>query len=174
MKVLVLALVMLPGQCLASEIDFKGLPFGTSKAEFQQAYPASASLCFNRDEIDANCCYLGTSFEMPTYADILPTSATACFIADKLESVEMSFYAGVFPAIVQAMAAKYGKPNSAADVVQNAFGAKFERTTKKWHAKHSTAYAIDHYPALDRATVMLMSSTYRAALRKPKPASKDL
>lgn len=174
MKLIAVAMALIAFQCVAGEINFKGMPFGTSKTEFMQKYPAASSMCFKRDADQMDCCDLGVGFNVPTYADILPKGATACFIDERFESIEMTFESSVYSNIVAAMAAKFGKPRSSAQVVQNGFGARFNQITKTWHLKDTDAFAKDFSPDLDSATVMLMSRKYENEIRKPKPPSHDL
>lgn len=89
----------------AQPLEFKGVPFGASVAEFKAAHPAftcSTSSCYR----------YGFNASAATYAGEMAGSTEAAFDDDKLDKVSLFFYAQSFERIAAAIESKYGPPSS--------------------------------------------------------------
>lgn len=116
------ALLLMTWVAQAQPLEFKGLPFGASSAEFAAAHPGFD--CYKQ----RRCTQVGprrvsapTYFEPLTYAGETVSMIDADFGDDKLDRIGVMFNPRSYEPIGAALESKYGKPSK---VIESEFRTK--------------------------------------------------
>jgi hypothetical protein len=145
-------------------VDFKGVPLGSSEAQWRTAFPffrceessdqvLSDRACFfdrarRSDMIRPNCgdgrdektraCWQETNNRLDAFVPFGGTEiqhAIAHFRADRLIYVSVSFATRDYDKLTQALTAKYGNPLRSEQQMVNRMGAKYQNEIARWNLK---------------------------------------
>lgn len=183
-------LFLLASSTLAAQdrAEFKGLPLGSTMAEFQDKNPlfwcerGECSLPFLSNAA-AHCQKLkrtngGREFDSPTsecYLDVAKTASyankparlRAQFRDDKMSEATASFVPVNYEAIVEALVTRFGRPASKrSEVVQNKMGATFQNETSLWNVGGDQIIAMKYGSDLTRGFVNIKDQQEVARLKE--------
>lgn len=141
-------------------LEFKGVPFGATAAEFAAKH-------------DYFTCYRGNPCE-EFYLDDVPGRQVviASYAGERVKRISVEFLGGelalvfivIFPesfdAIVATLAAKYGKPKIIHSKVQNRLGITFEQKEAHWDRKDGMIMAKKYGSQVDAGNIMLASKKW--------------
>jgi hypothetical protein len=131
----------------AEELEFKGVPFGSSQATVKHKFPWLKCNKFpnkKNAEGDGVCKDEAGRIqpnEKSTFAGA-PAHLHFYFYSDQLHSINVLIRETNFDTVIEALAAKYGSPSKVeTETLQNRFSAVFTNHIYRWNIKKNTIRA---------------------------------
>lgn len=146
--------------------DFKGILVG---AEHTTAQITKA--------LGAPCSEIGTECAAPTTIAGAPAFARVVRKKKIVRSIRVFFQPKFFAQVESACLAKYGKPETRFEDLQNGFGAKFRNVQHEWHDAQGNVVRLTQYPkgfSDDSSLVLLSHEVVSQEVEKTKRDLQDL
>lgn len=176
MKTIMVSLVlatMNPIAAYAAPLEFKGVVFGSTTAEFENVHKVFECVA-NPKDASITWCSVGPDIcramrrrcgpyelDAANYAGEPASNITAVFLDGKLERLEVYFDPVSFDTIRGALAEKYGKPESSINKpIQSVAGGKSTNTTVMWSPDGATVLLVKYHERLTQSAVFLVSKTW--------------
>lgn len=166
MRIAAIILAALPCIALAEPITLKGLAPGMTKAQVNEMHSPVASGCMTRERdptTDEMCGYSTKVHSgipaLHTFADVNVGSWVLMFKGGVVHTVMVSFGAGDYDRIEEALSERWGKPVSRkAGTVKNRMGAEFDQIEATWTRDGSVLRAAKRGSKVDEGSLMLTTS----------------
>lgn len=160
----------------SAQLEFKGIPFGSTIEEFKAAHPAF-TCSEDRRYTDRTMCAAGLElcrrqqygcgpldFDASKYADEQVDMIIAVFVAGTLERLEVYFKPSAYDGISSALVAKHGKPKSVTKPPYSTTGGvKTTNSVMTWEKGGSEIVISRYGDTLSQGDLFIVSSRYNAA-----------
>jgi hypothetical protein len=163
----------------AQALEFKGVPFGASVAQFSAAHPRFR--CYKTVSCSQYGAYSeGATYERLTYAGEVVTMIEASFDDDKLDAVRVSFHPGSYTRIAAALESKYGPPTTVtASEIKTRGGLTAANELRSWAAGSDIVSIMRYAGSLDTGSLKMQTPRHEARTQaerdeQAKKAKKDI